>query len=107
MVTPQQAAFEKYRERQQKRAGSRNPLDAIEEIGGKQKRTPLGLDPVEGEPVDLTQFVGADGEFAPPSESEIKAANDDFMKMARGEEPTGFGDGLDDLLGDDESATRA
>ena len=104
LTTPQQASFDKFRERQMKRKGV-PPTDMANDLADMAKEqpkgTPLGLDPVEGEPIDLREFVQGDGEFGPPTAAQREEAEADARAMLRGKEPDGFGDGIDNLfLGD-------
>ena len=74
--------------------------------GGK-KGTPLGLDPVEGDPIDLRDYMRADGSME-PTPDQIRQANADFERMSRTEAPDGFGEGLEKFFeaDDDTEATR-
>ena len=100
MVTPQQAQFEKYRQRQQERTGQ-NMMDKTRDsmadlVDSGPKKTPLGLDPVDpfDEPVDLTKVMG-DGETGAPTPEQIAEANANFDDMVNGPVPDGFADGLE------------
>lgn len=102
LTTPDRAGFERYRQRQQDRTGAFRNEDPLADMAQNgPKKTPLGLDPVEGEPIDLTQLVDADGEFvkpSPPSADQIAKANDDFEQRAKGPVPEGFAEGLEGLI---------
>ena len=99
MVTPQQAQFEKYRQRQQERTGQNRtpPGDSLDDlVDSGPKKTPLGLDPVDPfeEPVDLATIMG-DGETGEPTPKQIAQANASFDEMVNGPVPDGFADGLE------------
>jgi len=97
MVTPQQASFEAYRERRQKEVRRRTaePGDFADDPKGP---TPLGMDPVEGDPVDLRELYANEGRPAQPTDAEMRSADAEFESLFRGEGPPGLGDGIDDLL---------
>ena len=100
LTTPEQAGFDRYRERQQKRTRGNGPTDLADMAAGDPNApTPLGLDPVEGDPVDLNEYLqGNEDAFAEPTLEDIAAANAEFEQLTRGEEPDGFGDGIDGLF---------
>ena len=93
LTTPQRASFEAYRERRQKESMKR--FEEPSEFKDPKGYTPLGLDPVEGDPVDLKE-VWAD-EAATPTEEQVATAEAEFNSMMRGEAPPAFGDGIDGL----------
>jgi len=91
LTTPSRQNFDKFRKRQQQRSQA-----AAGEFDLKDPNapTPLGLDPVEGDPVDLTK-LWSDSSNDEPSAEEIAETNAQFDGLVRGEAPDGFGDGLD------------
>ena len=96
LTTPERASFEAYRQRQQERSARRGSPGSSGDDSPPGK-TPLGLDPVEGEPVDLQAMVRGDGEIQQPTPEEIRQANSNFQRVAGGNLPDGFGDGIDSL----------
>ena len=94
MMTPQQAAFEEYRERRRAEAEARNQGPAAESPG----KTPLGLDPVIGDPVDLRKVFQDQG-YEPPSDVDIRKADADMERLLREDAPDGLGNAIDDILG--------
>lgn len=76
-------------------------MSAMADEGGK-KVTPLGLDPVEGEPVDLRDFFNADGTVDAPTPRDAEEANRSFEEMLGADVPEGFADSLDKLFGDEQ-----
>ena len=96
LTTPERMAFEKFRQRQQERAGSR--FGEIEDLDTTSDgKTPLGLDPVEGDPVDLRELWGnLDG--GEPSEEQRAAANFEVENIL-GDDSDDIGDAVDRLLG--------
>ena len=100
MTTPQQAAFDAYRKRRQEESMRGRAPPGGGSFDNGPKKTPLGLDPVEGDPVDLRELYPEDGNPNRPSDAEVQAAEEEFLSMMRGEAPEGFGDDIDRLLGD-------
>lgn len=96
LQTPQQASFERYRKRRQEDTMRSFGRPAADVASGK---TPLGLDPVEGDPVDLSAYDET-GMGMPITEEQAEAAEEDFRTMAQGESfPDDLGDDIDRLLG--------
>jgi len=91
---------ERQRERSEGRSGAPGDFGDLAE-GGKTT-TPLGLDPVEGDPVDMREYMG-EGDIPRdgPTAQEIDEANADFGRMVRGDGPDDLGDAVDRLLGPD------
>ena len=83
LVTPQQASFEAYRKRRQE--------DSMRGLGksgagappGASDKTPLGMDPVEGDPVDLSAYDET-GMGAPVTEEQTRSADEEFRQMSKG-----------------------
>ena len=101
LTSPERASFEAYRQRQQERSAGRGAPGSSGDDNPPGK-TPLGLDPVEGDPVDLQAMMRGDGELQQPTPEEIRQANSNFQSMAKGNLPDGFGDDVDSLLGKDQ-----
>ena len=65
---------------------------------GGPKRTPLGLDPVEGDPVDLSAYDET-GMGIPITDEQVQAAEAEFRQMTKGSSyPDDLGDDIDELL---------
>ena len=47
--------------------------------------------------MDLQAMMRGDGELQQPTPEEIRQANSNFQRMAGGNLPDGFGDGIDSL----------
>merc|ERR1719263_2750448 len=94
LITPERAAFERFRQRQQKRTQGFLGDNDDEDLGGK-KETPLGLDPVEGEPVDLRDFFRPDGTIEPADPRDAEQADAEYEAMLREDTPEGFAEGLE------------
>jgi hypothetical protein len=88
-MRPEQVGFDKFRARQQERAGAPADLSDLDMKG--PGKTPLGLDPVEGDPVDLTQYASEDGTIDPTA-AQVREANAAFDAMVPGELPEDFGE---------------
>ena len=93
LTTPQRASFEAYRKRRQEESMKR--FEESSEFKDPKGYTPLGLDPVEGDPMDLKEMFT--DEAATPTEEQVATAESEFNAMMRGEAPDGFGDGIDGL----------
>jgi len=101
LVTPQQASFEAYRKRRQE--------DSMRGLGksgagappGASDKTPLGMDPVEGDPVDLSAYDET-GMGAPVTEEQTRSADEEFRQMSKGgtslPDDYDLGDDIDELL---------
>jgi len=102
ITTPQRLAYDAFRKRQQDRKGpSVGDIGGIDDIDTSAPGpTYLGQDPVEGEPVDLTQFDERyRTEWEDPTEEAQEAALEDYKKAMGSSEsklPDDFGD-LGDL----------
>ena len=98
LVTPKQAAYEEYRKRQQDRTRGAPGVRDVGQLGeelpdlGKTTdgKTPLGLDPVEGPPVDLSEVYNENAKE--PVDNSIEM---EFSKLLRDDAPEGFGEGLE------------
>jgi len=102
LTTPERASYEKFRERQRERSEGRSgvPRDFGDLAEGGKTSTPLGLDPVEGDPVDLREYLGeGDVPRDVPTAEQINEANADFDSMVRGDGPDDLGGAVDRLLG--------
>ena len=96
LQTPQQASFDRYRKRRQEDTMRGFGKPGTDVPSGK---TPLGLDPVEGDPVDLSAYDET-GMGMPVTDEEAQAAEEDFRRMAQGGSfPDDLGDDIDRLLG--------
>ena len=97
LTTPERQGFENFRERQRKRAGIPGPdADPIAEMAKKGGPTPLGLDPVEGDPVDMREWF-EQGEAATP-EQVAEAEAEARAMLSKESDIDGFGDGLDKFV---------
>jgi hypothetical protein len=92
LTTPQRASYENWRKRQQDRATGSFPKPGDTSATG---RTPLGQDPVEGDPVDLSMY----DESGWPTPEQIWVAEQNIGNI--GMEPRGddFDSDVDRLLG--------
>ena len=99
LTTPQRQAFEKYRERQAQRTG-RAPTSLDDMAKNGPGKTPLGTDPVEGEPVDLAALYAEHQEFAEPTAEQAAEAEADYRRMVGDDDggPDGFGEGIDKFI---------
>lgn len=99
LTTPERASYERFRKRQEDRTQFyRGDMNAMADEEGGKKVTPLGLDPVEGEPVDLREVFRTDGTIEPPSPVDEAQANAQAEAMLRNDMPDGFGDDLEQFF---------
>jgi hypothetical protein len=101
LVTPQQASFEAYRKRRQEDSMRGMGKPGAGAPPGRSNKTPLGLDPVEGDPVDLSAYDET-GMGTPATEEQVQAAEAEFRQMTSGgsslTDDYDLGDDIDDLL---------
>ena len=99
LTTPERQRFEAFRARQQKQA-NKGPTRDIQDFSAYDSyngKTPLGGDPVEGDPVDLRALYDESG-YIPADDKQQDTAAADMSDTLSEEGPPGFGEGLDDLI---------
>ena len=104
--TPERESFKAYRERQRQRKYDANakPETEAERIRKEMESLPLGMEPVLGEPRDLSE-----PEWREPTPEEIAVAEEDFQSLLGGPaqrfkasiekvDDLGIGEGIDKLI---------
>ena len=94
LTTPQRASYENWRKRQQDRATGSFPKPGDTSATG---RTPLGQDPVEGDPVDLSMYD--ESGWVGPTPEQLWVAEQNIGNIGMKPRDDDFDSDVDRLLG--------